>query len=190
MNEYPNLFSPITIRNHTYRNRITTGPTMFAAAAFLEGFEEGVFRMVERRAEGGAAAVTTGEVAVNTEEGDCILNAPVDYSKHEGRYFEGYREYADRIKKHGAIAMVEFGHDVAYAEVKPPYHPYGPVAFVREDGVQVLAMDEAIMDKITNDIARATRFMMAAGFDGILLAWRARFSLPAVHFAAFQHKDR
>ncbi len=169
MNEYPNLFSPLTIRNHTYRNRITTGPTVFAAAAFLEGFEEGLFRMVERRAEGGAASVTTGEVAVNTEEGDCILNAPVDYSKHEGRYFEGYREYADRIKKHGAIAMVEFGHDVAFAEVKPPYHPYGPVAFVREDGVQVLAMDEAIMDKITNDIARAARFMMAAGFDGILL---------------------
>ena len=169
MSKYPNLFSPITIRNHTYRNRITTGPTMFAAAAFLEGFEEGVFRMVERRAEGGAAAVATGEMAVNTEEGDCLINASVDYSRHEGRYFEGFKEYANRIKKHGAIAMVEFGHDVAYAEVKPPYHPYGPVAFVREDGVQVLAMDEAMMDKIANDIARAARFMMAAGFDGILL---------------------
>ena len=169
MNKYPNLFSPITIRNHTYRNRIITGPTMFAAGAFLPGFEEGVFSMVERRAQGGAAAVTTGEMAVNTEEGDCLINVPVDYSKHEGRYFEGFREYANRIKKHGAIAMVEFGHDVAYAEAKPPYHPVGPVAFTREDGVQVLAMDEAMMDKITNDIARATRFMMAAGFDGILL---------------------
>ena len=108
-------------------------------------------------------------MAVNTEEGDCILNFPIDYSTHEGRYFEGYKEYADRIKKHGAIAMVEFGHDVAYAEVKPPYQPWGPVAFTREDGVEVLAMDEAMMDKITNDIARAARFMMAAGFDGILL---------------------
>ncbi len=169
MNNYPNLFSPITIRNRVYRNRIITGPTMFAAAAFVPGFEEGVFSMVERRAQGGAAEVTTGETAVNTEEGDCIINAPVDYSKHEGPYFEGFKEYANRIKKHGAIAMVEFGHDVAYAEVKPPYHPYGPVAFVREDGVHVLAMDEAIMDKIAHDVARATRFMMAAGFDGILL---------------------
>ena len=169
MSKYPNLFSSITIRNHTYRNRITTGPTMFAAAAFLPGFEEGMFSMVERRAQGGAASVTTGEMAVNYEEGDCLINAPVDYSVHEGRYFEGFKEYADRIKKHGAIALVEFGHDVAYAEVKPPYHPSGPVAFTREDGVEVLAMDEAMMDKITNDIARATRFMMAAGFDGILL---------------------
>ena len=146
MSKYPNLLSPITIRNHTYRNRITTGPTMFAAAAFLEGFEEGVFRMVERRAQGGAAAVATGEMAANNEEGDCLINAPVDYSMWEGPFFEGFKEYAERIKKHGAIAMVEFGHDVAYAEVKPPYHPYGPVAFVREDGVQVLAMDEAIME--------------------------------------------
>ena len=169
MNKYPNLFSPITIRNHTYKNRITTGPTMFAAAAFLPGFEEGVFTMVERRAQGGAAAVATGEMAVNTEEGDCLINIPIDYSKHEGPFFEGFKEYANRIKKHGAIAMVEFGHDTSYAEVKPPYHPYGPVAFVREDGVQVLAMDEAVMDKIANDIARATRFMMAAGFDGVLM---------------------
>lgn len=169
MNKYPNLFSPITIRNHTYRNRIITGPTMFAAAAFMEGFGESVFRMVERRARGGAGAVTTGEMTVNTEEGDCRISVPVDYSKHEGPYFEGFKEYADRIKKHGAIAMVEFGHDTAYAEVKPPHHPYGPVAFVREDGVQVLAVDEAVMEKITNDFARATRFMMAAGFDGILM---------------------
>jgi 2,4-dienoyl-CoA reductase-like NADH-dependent reductase (Old Yellow Enzyme family)/thioredoxin reductase len=169
MSKYPNLLSSITIRNHTYRNRIITGPTMFGAAAFHEGFEEGVFQMVERRAQGGAAAVTTGEMAVNTEEGDCFVNAPIDYSKHEGPYFEGFREYANRIKKHGAIAMLEFGHDVAYAEVKPPYHPYGPIAFTREDGVEVLAMDEAMMDKITNDIARAAKFTMAAGFDGILL---------------------
>ena len=125
MNKYPHLFSPITIRNHTYRNRIITGPTMFAAAAFMEAFGEGVFRMVERRARGGAGAVTTGEMPVNNEEGDCIMNVPVDFSKHEGQYFEGFKEYADRIKKHGAIAMIEFGHDTAYAEVKPPHHPYG-----------------------------------------------------------------
>src|SRR5664280_2344039 len=129
MKQYPNLFSLIEIRNHAYRNRIITGPTMFAAAAFLEGFKEGVFQMVERRAQGGAAAVTTGEAAVNTEEGDCLINAPVDYSQHESPYFEGFREYANRIKRHGALAMVEFGHDVAYAEVKPPYHPYGPVSY-------------------------------------------------------------
>ncbi len=169
MDKYPNLFSPITIRGHVYRNRIITGPTMFAAGIFIPGFEEGIFSMVERRAQGGAASVTTGEAAVNTEEGDCILNFPIDYSAHEGRYFDGYKEYADRIKKHGAIAMVEFGHDVAYAEVKPPYQPWGPVAFTREDGVEVLAMDEAMMDKIINDLTRAARFMMAAGFDGILL---------------------
>lgn len=169
MNKYPHLFSPLTIRGHVYRNRIITGPTMFAAGIFIPGFDEGIFSMVERRAAGGSASVTTGEAAVNAEEGDCILNFPIDWSAYEGRYFDGYREYADRIKKHGALAFVEFGHDVAYAEVKPPYQPWGPVAFTREDGVEVLAMDEAKMDKIINDLSRAARFMMAAGFDGVLL---------------------
>ena len=148
MEKYPNLFSPITIRNHTYRNRVIFGPTMFAAGVLLPEIGENIYRMVERRAKGGAAEVATGEMCVNTEEGDCLLSAPVDYSVHEGHMFNVFKEYADRIKKHGAIAMMEFGHDCAYAEVKPPHHPYGPIAFVREDGVEVKAMDEAMMSKI------------------------------------------
>lgn len=169
MNKYPNLFSSIKVRNYTYRNRIITAPTMFAAAAFSDEIGENVRRMVERRAKGGAAEVITGEMCVNTEEGDALVNVPVDYSRYEGIYFEGFKDYANRIKKNGAIAMIELGHDTSYAEVKPPYSPYGPIAFVREDGVPVLAMDEAVMKKITDDFARATKFMMAAGFDGILL---------------------
>jgi 2,4-dienoyl-CoA reductase-like NADH-dependent reductase (Old Yellow Enzyme family) len=84
MGEYQSLFSPITVRGHTYRNRIITGPTMYAAAAFMEGFGDSVYRMVERRAQGGAGAVTVGEVPVNNEEGDCVLSVPLDFSKHEG----------------------------------------------------------------------------------------------------------
>ena len=38
---------------------------MFAAAAFMEGFGEGVFRMVVRRAQGGAGAIPVFEI------GDC-----------------------------------------------------------------------------------------------------------------------
>ncbi len=84
MVRYPSLFSPIAIRGHTYRNRIITGPTMYAAAVFMEGFGDGPYRMVERRARGGAGAVTVGEVPVNNEEGDCLLSVPIDYSKLEG----------------------------------------------------------------------------------------------------------
>lgn len=169
MSNFPHLFSPLTIRNHTYRNRIITGPTMFAAAAFDSDIGENVLRMVEVRAKGGAAAVTTGEMCVNHEEGDALVNVPVDYSKHEGSYFDGFKDYASRIKKHGAIAMVEFAHDTSFAEVKPPYHPVGPVSYVRADGVEVKAMDEAMMKKIIADFVQATQFMMAAGFDGIMV---------------------
>ena len=169
MSKYPNLFSPVVIRNHTYRNRLIAGPTMFAAGAFIDFYGEGVYRMVERRAQGGFATVATGEINLNCEEGDVLLAIPLEYDKREGPFFEGFKEYASRIKKHGAIAMIELGHDLAYAEVKPPYHPVGPMAFTREDGAEVQAMDEEIMEKIANDYIRATKFMMAAGFDGILL---------------------
>jgi len=52
MDKYPNLFSPITIRGHVYRNRIITGPTMFAAGIFIPGFEEGIFSLLDARVLG------------------------------------------------------------------------------------------------------------------------------------------
>ena len=63
---FPNLLSPLVIRGHTYRNRVEFGPTLFAHSIFtIPEIRENVYRMVEDRAKGGAAAVSTGEICVN-----------------------------------------------------------------------------------------------------------------------------
>lgn len=168
MKEYQALLSPMEIRGHQYRNRIISAPTLFAHSVFIPEIRENVYRMVEKRAKGGCAEVPTGEICFNFEEGICAFVEPFDYNDTDSYEFHSFEEYAQRIKKHGAVAMIEFCHEAGRAETKPPYVPYGPSAYLREDGVQVHEMTEEIMDKICQDIRRAIRFMKKAGFDGVL----------------------
>ncbi len=169
--KYEHLLSPLTIRGKVYRNRMIAAPTLFAHAVyFIPKIRENVYRMVERRAAGGFAAVSTGELPVNYEEGiAAFVDGTVDYSKYEGTHFQQTKEYADRIKKHGALSYLEFCHEGSMAETKDPYVPWGPVAYVREDGVQVHALNDEMMAKICSDFKRMGAYAKACGFDGVLL---------------------
>lgn len=171
MSNFRYLESPLTIRGKVYKNRLIAAPTLFAHSVFfLPEIAENVYRMVENRARGGFAAVSTGELPVNNEEGTTLfMERAIDMKDYEGEDFRKIKEYADRIKKHGALAYLEFSHEGSRAETKPPYVPWGPDAFVREDGVQVHALDEAMMAKICADFLTISRFARACGFDGVLL---------------------
>ena len=171
MEKFPNLLSPMTIRGKTYRNRMIAAPTLFShSVLFMPEIAENVYRMVEKRAAGGFAAVSTGEICVNTQEGiTAFVDGPIDFAHDYGPDFEKIKEYADRIKKHGAIAYLEFCHEGAMAETKPPYQPWGPDHYIREDGVEVLAMTPEMMEKVCEDFRRISRFAKACGFDGVLV---------------------
>lgn len=168
---FPHVFEPITIRGKTYKNRLIAAPTMFAHSIFtIPEMKENVYRMVENRARGGFAAVSTGEHPVNAEEGTALFyEHPIDFTRPEGPDFEAIREYADRIKKHGALCYFEFCHEGARAEHNPPYSPWGPDAYVREDGVEVKALDLPMMEKICTDFYNISRYAKLCGFDGVLL---------------------
>lgn len=169
--KFPNLFSPIQVRGYTYRNRLIAAPTLFAHAVyFIPEIAENVYRMVENRAKGGFAAVSTGEIGVNAEESrPLFMERPIDFGKYKGPDFDRMKEYADRIKKHGAIAYLEFCHEGLDAVAEPPYSPVGPDEFVRYDGVMVKAIDRPMMKKITDDFVRIALFAKECGFDGVLI---------------------
>ena len=171
MNPYPHVFSPLTIRGKTYKNRLIAAPTMFAHSIFtIPKMRKNVYRMVEDRAKGGFACVSTGEHPVNAEEGTALFYVhPMDFTKYEGPDFEAMKEYADRIKKHGALCYLEFCHEGARAEHNPPYSPWGPDAYVREDGVEVKSLDRPMMEKICKDYYNIARYARECGFDGVLV---------------------
>ena len=171
MSNYKNLFSPMEIRGKTYRNRIINAPTLFAHSIFyIPEIKENVYRMVENRAKGGSGAVSTGEISVNAEEARCLfLDRAVDFTKYEGEDFEAIKEYATRIQRHGAIAYLEFCHEGSRSEAQPPHQPWGPVAYTREDGVEVKALDDSMMEKVCKDYYNISKYARECGFDGVLV---------------------
>ncbi len=167
--KYPHLFSPVTIRGKVYKNRMIAAPTMFVHASyFIPPMKENIYRMVERRAAGGFACVSTGEMPLNFEEAATLFQErKIDFEKFEGEDFEIAKEYADRIKAQGALAYFEFSHEGSRAEVAK--EPWGPEPMTREDGRKVKPMDRAMMDKVCDDFYKISRFAKECGFDGVLL---------------------
>jgi 2,4-dienoyl-CoA reductase-like NADH-dependent reductase (Old Yellow Enzyme family)/thioredoxin reductase len=175
MERYPHLFSPIQIANHTYKNRILAAPMIFGFLARInKEAGETIYRIVESRAKGGCAEVVVGETPVNYSDAPdvCFPGVEVDYTKTSGPGFDDYRRYVDVIKKHDAIALIQIFHAGHYKSPLPfgdRTNPWGPMGFVREDGVTVEAFDERKMKKVRDDFVTCSQFMKAAGFDGVLI---------------------
>jgi 2,4-dienoyl-CoA reductase-like NADH-dependent reductase (Old Yellow Enzyme family)/thioredoxin reductase len=172
--KYPHLFAPIKIAGHTYKNRILCAPMLFGWYALNKGSAERVYKIVEDRAKGGIAEVVVGETPVNSSDAPDMLFASmeVDYTKYKGRGFDAYKRYADIIKKYDTIALIEIFH-AGHAKNTLPFgdrvNPWGPMGFVRPDGVTVEAFDAKKMHKVRDDFVTCSQFMQAAGFDGVLI---------------------
>lgn len=167
---FPHLFQPMQVNKSTYRNRIVSAPMTFSLSALDPALREKSYRKIEVRAKGGAAAVILGETDVNSTDADRLPFPQIDFRSYEGMHFDIFTEYADRIHRHGAIAICELAHagseKVPFAGQK---NPVGPISFVTSHGVQVEGMTKADMDRVAEDFAVAARFMQQAGFDGILI---------------------
>ncbi len=169
MNKFKRLFTPMEIRGYKFRNRIETAPMAFGLIALDPEVAEKSYRKLESSARGGNAAVCLGEIDVNFKDAIRIPLPEVDFTETEGHAINCIGEYAKRIHKHGAIALAELVH--AGAEKVPlndGQESIGPNDEER-NGVYVRAMTQDDMERICEDFKKASRFMMKAGFDGILV---------------------
>ncbi len=178
METFPHLFTPIKIRNCTYKNRIEAAPTIFATLVLVPQIGDRILRMIEDRAKGGCASVINGEIPVNFDDSlrpiiageGKALELSIDYKNLKDPAFPMFQKNASAIKKHGAVAIAELSH---FGLEKPLLDdgilPLGPVSYTKEDGTPVKAFDEASMEKVANDFADAAAFMKAAGFQGVFI---------------------
>ncbi len=117
---YPHLFSPITIRGKTYRNRILVAP--LGAEIPNEGADgvmsDTAIRFYRRVAAGGCARVMSGE-------NDVIFGCAVHgmYPFCEGvpteAFKDSFRRYARACHEEGALAFTSFGHMGVFGRVFP-----------------------------------------------------------------------
>jgi 2,4-dienoyl-CoA reductase-like NADH-dependent reductase (Old Yellow Enzyme family)/thioredoxin reductase len=159
MQDYPNLFKPITIRNVTFRNRIFSTPNQ---TRFKNNVE---MAYMEAKARGGAAQVSVGETPITGKY--VRQSSAYTFMLDDPRDMRLLAETALAISLHGAVPSIQLYHPGKYTVLhsKDDLNPIGPMGFVRDDGVEVRAMDEDLIEEITESYGLAAAFVKRAGFQ-------------------------
>lgn len=184
MNEYPNIFKPLKVGKIILRNRIIAAP-ISKYGALPSPAEE--LEVIAAKARGGAGLVILGSCAVDEEESLIHPSA----SGLDGYKLPIYNEELSIIHQYGAKASLQLLHCGPWATVQ---NPVGPYTFTRTpgdyrgircvenniimDGKTVTGIDEAKMDQICDDYARAAVKAKLMGFDVCMLHF-AHGWLPA-----------
>jgi 2,4-dienoyl-CoA reductase-like NADH-dependent reductase (Old Yellow Enzyme family)/thioredoxin reductase len=159
MQDYPNLFKPITIRNVTFRNRIFSTPNQ---TRFKNNVE---MAYMEAKARGGAAQVSVGETPITGKY--VRQSSAYTFVLDDPRDMRLLAETALAISLHGAVPSIQLYHPGKYTVLhsKDDLNPIGPMGFVRDDDVEVRAMDEDLIEEITESYGLAAAFVKRAGFQ-------------------------
>ncbi len=172
-----NLFSPLSVRDITFKNRIAVSPVCQYSSE--DGFAND-WHLVHlgQRAVGGAALVFTEATAV-TPDGRI---SPQDLGIWKDEHIEFMSRIARFIKENGSVAGVQLAHagrkastaapwlggeylDESQGGWRPIYAP-SPLLF-NEKAVKPEALDEAGIQRITKAFADAARRVLDAGFEVI-----------------------
>ena len=170
--KYEHLFSPIKINNLVLKNRIVAAPI---------GDE------YKQKAIGGAGLVICGHTVV--EPGKSSFASPDEQSAFFKYKVESTRQSIRVCHKGGARASIEIFHGGLYARVAKGDFAWGPCDKVRDDGVQVKALDEEQMERIANLYAKESLEAKNLGFDAIFLHFGHGW-LPAQFLSPlFNHRN-
>lgn len=105
--QYPNCFSPITIRGVEFKNRIGVAPNVPGLATENGEVTRELIEYHRAHAKGGAGIVTIGNATANMAAGrdECKM---IDLSTNH--VIVGLNKYVEAIEQYGAVASIEINH--------------------------------------------------------------------------------
>lgn len=167
-NKYKALFTPITIGNVTFKNRIFSAPTSLNWGAPDGNLTPETIAYYELKAKGGAAVVTMGESITHTATG-----------KSHDRQIEldnptcmvGLAQLARAIKRHGAVPSAELSHGGKWGGLvsmagsqKAGRIAYGASAEDTPQG-HVREMPHDLVLEVCESFGRGAEVLKQAGFE-------------------------
>jgi 2,4-dienoyl-CoA reductase-like NADH-dependent reductase (Old Yellow Enzyme family) len=170
----PHLFSPLTIRDVIFRNRI--GVSAMCQYSSDDGMATD-WHLVHlgSRAVGGAGLVMTEASAVDPRG----RISPADLGIWDDRHVAGLKRIVDFVKAHGAAAGIQLAHAGRKASTAPPWMG-GRTVGIADGGWPVVgpsalafdthspepeALTAAGIEGVVRAFAAAARRALAAGFD-------------------------
>ena len=111
--KYPNLFSPITIRGKTFKNRILVAPMGIEEEGEVGIMSERAAQFYDEVARGGCARVCSGENDVTF--GSAVRGLYYFFVDQPSDEFKAsFRRYVDVCHKRGALAFTSFTYTGVY----------------------------------------------------------------------------
>lgn len=169
---YPNLFTPLTVRGKTIKNRVVSSP--HSCPYMLEPSENGFFNYsadaamyYANIARGGAAIVNTGHLGVDPRYYLGSNRMFFNFFSDTLRWHQipNMRRMTTGIHAYGALASIELNHGGDNADPVEGNEVPGPSEYTRADGVHVRAIDEAEMEQIAEYFADAAEIGVKGNFD-------------------------
>lgn len=149
--KYKHLFEPLKVNQMILKNRIISAPLGSLTDKSITGI----------------AMITRGTSGSVPDGRSRMIEGPYCFANME--LSNRVREQVVTIRQRGAKAEFELCHVGQYAKVKPDDYAIGPVSFTREDGTQVKAMDETMMEEVAQAFAKGALDAKEYGFDMVLL---------------------
>ena len=169
---YPHLFEPLRLGRQLFQNRIFAAPTGYRNMTYDSVFPEEYIQYYRRKAMGGCASVSSGELIVDTAWGRgspnqiCIDN-PASHIP--------LGKLAFSISRYGAVPTAELTHAGMYANrtlaifgARSQGEAYGPVE-MELNGRLIRQMPEEMIEETIARFAQAAKTAKDCGFGMVLI---------------------
>lgn len=170
--KYKRLFEPIQLAGTLFRNRIFAAPTGYRIATTDSVLPADAAYYYGRKAMGGAASVSTGELCVDGKDGRMH---PEDICIDEPMALLPLSRIATAISRYGAVPTAELQHTGMYANRNLALlggesygEAYGPVECQLDDRI-VREMSEEYIEHVISKYADAALAAKRCGFGMILI---------------------
>jgi 2,4-dienoyl-CoA reductase-like NADH-dependent reductase (Old Yellow Enzyme family)/NADPH-dependent 2,4-dienoyl-CoA reductase/sulfur reductase-like enzyme len=167
MKKFNNIFTPLTVKTMTIKNRIVMPPMGTNYGGTNGEFTEEHIKYYEQRAKGGTGLIIIENVCVDFTMGS---NGTTQIRLDHDKYIPGLYKLTERLHKHGACASIQINHSGASAV---PARMEGRIPVSSSDipsktggAVPRALTKEEILDIVENYAAAAKRAQMA-GFDAV-----------------------
>ncbi len=164
--DFPHLFSPLSLRHKTLKNRLVFGAhTANMSAEGLPGERHRGY--YEERARGGAAMIVVEPMPVHPT---AVLTRG-NFRHSDDAVIPAFRRITEACRAHDVVMLQQLYHVGQHGDFDNSFQanwsPSGQPSYHDSDGSH--AMTEAEIEEILEAFTQAARRCKAAGFDGIEL---------------------
>jgi 2,4-dienoyl-CoA reductase-like NADH-dependent reductase (Old Yellow Enzyme family)/thioredoxin reductase len=170
--KFKHLFEPIQLGEVLFRNRIFSAPQDYPGLTGEKFLTEEAVYFYERKAMGGFASVCVGDMMIDSEF-DSGCSHPFQMRGNDFLGKVNLTRVSTAVARHGAVAAIELNRAGLIAD--PSLMPgnnnvvYGPIEGIRQDGVEIRAMNDEQIESLILAYADAAVFARQCGYSMIML---------------------